>query len=146
MSITEKNNQFKITFGLFSPRRAWHKSSGFKFQCFSSTFVPSGYPTQLCGEVYSVIHSFICSFIHSFLHLFIHSFVLSFVHSLIHSFVRSFLRSFIHSFILPAHMQSWERYGPSRNGRTTQTRVIGAVLLVLLLLLLLLFVCLLICF
>ena len=54
VSLTEKNNEFKITFGLYDPYGDWHKSSGFKFECFSSTFEPTDYPTQLCGKFTSV--------------------------------------------------------------------------------------------
>ena len=50
VSLTEKNNEFKITFGLYDPYGDWHKSSGFKFECFSDNFQPSDYPTQLCGN------------------------------------------------------------------------------------------------
>ena len=50
VSLTEKNNEFKITFGLFDPDGAWHRSSGFTFECFSDNFLPSDYPTQLCGK------------------------------------------------------------------------------------------------
>ena len=51
VSLTEKNNDFKITFGLYEPFGEWHRSSGFKFECFSNTFEPSDYPIQLCGSV-----------------------------------------------------------------------------------------------
>ena len=50
VSLTEKKNEFKVTFGLYDPRGDWHKSSGFKFECFSDNFQPSDYPTQLCGN------------------------------------------------------------------------------------------------
>ena len=50
VSLTEKSNEFKITFGLYEPYGAWHKSSGFKFECFSDNFQPTDYPTQLCGN------------------------------------------------------------------------------------------------
>ena len=50
VSLTSKGNTFKITFGLYEPYGSWHKSSGFKFQCFSDNFEPSDYPTQLCGK------------------------------------------------------------------------------------------------
>ena len=52
VSLIEKNKEFKITFGLYEPYGAWHHSSGFRFECFSSTFIPSGYPTQLCGDFF----------------------------------------------------------------------------------------------
>ena len=51
VSITEKNNQFKITFGLYEIDGDWHKSSAFKFECYSNIFVPTNYPAQLCGSV-----------------------------------------------------------------------------------------------
>ena len=49
VSMTEKDNDFKITFGLYEPFGEWHRSSGFRFECFSNNFLPSSYPTQLCG-------------------------------------------------------------------------------------------------
>ena len=55
VSLTEKSNQFKITFGLYEPFGAWHRSSGFKFECFANRFEPTNYPTQLCGNVLFVL-------------------------------------------------------------------------------------------
>ena len=66
VSLTEKNNQFKIVFGLFEPDGDWHKSSGFTFQCLSSTFVPSVYPTEICGEFLLLLPDSSCYFFASF--------------------------------------------------------------------------------
>ena len=62
MTLTEKSNDFKITFGLWEPYGQWSKSSGFKFECFSSTFVPSDYPTQLCGDIFVLTSPFFFPF------------------------------------------------------------------------------------
>ena len=66
VSLTEKNNQFKIVFGLFEPDGDWHKSSGFTFECLSSTFVPSVYPTEICGEFLLLLSDSSCYFFASF--------------------------------------------------------------------------------
>ncbi|KAL8575542.1 hypothetical protein ACOMHN_059606 [Nucella lapillus] len=50
VSLTEKNGEFKITFGLYDPFGKWHKNSKFSFECYSKTFEPADYPTQLCGN------------------------------------------------------------------------------------------------
>ncbi|KAK7106921.1 uncharacterized protein [Littorina saxatilis] len=50
VTLVEKSGDFNITFGLYEPEGDWHKSSSFKFECFSSTFDPSDYPKQICGN------------------------------------------------------------------------------------------------
>ncbi|KAK7107224.1 hypothetical protein V1264_015177 [Littorina saxatilis] len=48
--LYEKNGQFKITYGVYEPGGRWHQTSGFQFDCYSNIFVPTDYPTQLCGQ------------------------------------------------------------------------------------------------
>merc|ERR1711872_682925 len=50
VSLLEKRGDFKITFNLFEPFGDWHKNSKFSFECYSKKFVPTDYPTQLCGN------------------------------------------------------------------------------------------------
>ncbi|KAK7106920.1 uncharacterized protein [Littorina saxatilis] len=59
VSLIEKNGDFKITYNLYDPDGSMHKSSGFRFECFSDTFVPTAYPQQLCGNgTESEVHKF----------------------------------------------------------------------------------------
>jgi len=50
VSLKEKSGAFDITFNLFDPMGRWHKDSAVSFKCKSNNFVPTEYPTQLCGN------------------------------------------------------------------------------------------------